>query len=126
MTTLTGVCLLSSQVQRMRAFYRDTLHIQPRDEGEEICSFATPGGAQLSILDIQAMDALAPGTLKQADKSAFSLEFEVADPDAEYANLLALGAEIVRPPTTYPWGRRAVWFHDPDGNIVSFYQPVKS
>ena len=38
---------------------------------------------------------------------------------------LAVGALIVKPPTTYPWGRRAVWFLDPDGNIVNFYKVVK-
>ena len=31
---------------------------------------------------------------------------------------------IVKPPTTQPWGRRSVWFRDPDGNIVNFYADV--
>jgi catechol 2,3-dioxygenase-like lactoylglutathione lyase family enzyme len=35
--------------------------------------------------------------------------------------LLTEGVEIVKPPTTQPWGRRSVWFRDPDGNVVSFY-----
>jgi catechol 2,3-dioxygenase-like lactoylglutathione lyase family enzyme len=51
----------------------------------------------------------------------FTPAFEVKDVDAEYERLKVLKAEFVKLPTTYPWGNRAVWFRDPDGNIVDFY-----
>ncbi|MGW0828878.1 VOC family protein [Streptomyces prunicolor] len=35
-----------------------------------------------------------------------------------------LSVEILKPPTTQPWGRRSVWLRDPDGNIVNLYQEV--
>ena len=36
-----------------------------------------------------------------------------------------MNAEIVKPPTTLPWGRRSVWFRDPDRNIVNSYANVE-
>jgi predicted ester cyclase len=32
-----------------------------------------------------------------------------------------MGVPVVKPPETYPWGRRSAWFRDPDGNIINFY-----
>ena len=52
------------------------------------------------------------------------IEFEVEDVDQEFERLQAMNVEIVKPPTTQPWGRRSVWFRDPDGNIVNFYASV--
>jgi catechol 2,3-dioxygenase-like lactoylglutathione lyase family enzyme len=31
---------------------------------------------------------------------------------------------FVKRPTTQPWGRRSIWFRDPDGNVVNFNAPV--
>jgi uncharacterized glyoxalase superfamily protein PhnB len=47
------------------------------------------------------------------------LDFIVEDVDAEYERIDALGVEWVLPPTTQPWGRRAMLFRDPDGHLVN-------
>jgi hypothetical protein len=31
----------------------------------------------------------------------------------------------VKPPTTQSWGRRSIWFRDPDGNNVNFFAPAQ-
>jgi predicted enzyme related to lactoylglutathione lyase len=49
------------------------------------------------------------------------LDFLVADVDAEYPRIAALGAGWVLPPTTQPWGSRSMVFHDPQGNLVSVF-----
>jgi catechol 2,3-dioxygenase-like lactoylglutathione lyase family enzyme len=54
----------------------------------------------------------------------FTLGLQVDDVDAEHARLVALGVPIVKPPETYPWGARSVWFRDPDGNLVDVYARV--
>ncbi len=41
------------------------------------------------------------------------------DVDAEYERLAGLGIEVVKPPTTQPWGVRSAWFRDPDGNLLN-------
>jgi catechol 2,3-dioxygenase-like lactoylglutathione lyase family enzyme len=49
------------------------------------------------------------------------LDFLVADVDAEYARIAALGAGLILPPTTQPWGSRSMIFHDPEGNLVNVF-----
>lgn len=125
MKTLTGACIFTHDVPRLRAFYRDLLGIDPSDEGPEMCAFIAPG-AVLSILSAEQMERLAAGSTGGRCGGGFSLEFSVDDPDAEFARLPGLCARVLKPPTTYPWGRRAVWFLDPDGNMVSFYCTASS
>ena len=49
------------------------------------------------------------------------LDFLVADVDAEYPRIAALGACLVLPPTTQPWGSRSMIFTDPEGHLVSVF-----
>lgn len=46
------------------------------------------------------------------------LAFTVDDIDKEYLRVPSIGAEIVEPPTSRPWGTTNMSFKDPDGNIV--------
>jgi len=54
------------------------------------------------------------------------LDFEVGDVDAEYERISALGAVVVTPPTTQPWGSRSMIFRDPGGNLVNVFSRAKS
>ena len=49
------------------------------------------------------------------------LDFLVADTDAEYPRIAALGVDWVMPPTTQPWGSRSMVFRDPDGTLVNVF-----
>ena len=49
------------------------------------------------------------------------LDFLVGDVDAEYPRITALGAGLVLPPTTQPWGSRSMVFTDPEGNLVNVF-----
>lgn len=39
------------------------------------------------------------------------------DLDTTYTNLRDRGVEFVQPPEQMPWGAKATWFNDPDGNL---------
>ena|SRR5215472_5691227 len=54
------------------------------------------------------------------------LDFEVSDVDGEYERITGLGAEVVTPPTTQPWGSRSMIFRDPGGNLVNVFSRAKS
>ncbi len=82
-------------------------------------------GAGLYIFSEAQMDLMAPGLMQGAGHGSFTIEFQVDNVDIEYERLLKMSVSVVKQPTTYPWGRRAVWFRDPDGNIVNFYMVVK-
>ncbi|MDX6767390.1 MAG: VOC family protein [Candidatus Methylacidiphilales bacterium] len=44
-----------------------------------------------------------------------SLNLYVEDCDSFHARAVAAGAEVLRPPTTYPWGERSSMVRDPFG-----------
>jgi len=79
----------------------------------------------LSIFSSERTEKMASGCLKGAGYGSYTIEFEVEDVDQEFERLKAMNVEIVKPPTTQSWGRRSVWFRDPDGNIINFYANVK-
>jgi predicted enzyme related to lactoylglutathione lyase len=49
------------------------------------------------------------------------LDFRVADVDAEFARIDALGVDWVLKPTTQPWGNRSMVLRDPERNLVNVY-----
>jgi predicted enzyme related to lactoylglutathione lyase len=56
--------------------------------------------------------------------SSTTIEFHVADVDADYARLRDVVTDWVREPATMPWGNRSMLFRDPHGNLINFFQPV--
>ena len=122
MKQLNSICLISQDVRSMRDFYLKVL--QTTAEGDDTFAAIKTEGAGLSIYWQQGMEQMAPGCMAGAAPGSFTLEFEVDDVDAEYARLVALDVDIVKPPTTQPWSWRSVWFRDPDGNIVNFCADV--
>ena len=45
--------------------------------------------------------------------------------DRAYADIVAAGAEGIMEPTTEPWGQRACYIADPEGNLVEIGSFVK-
>ena len=118
-----GICIISPDVRRLAEFYIQVLgaegdgqqHIRrPRHRG----SLRSPSSPR------KAWRAWHPGACRGAGRGGYTIEFEVAGVDRQYQRLQAMQVSIVKPPTTQPWGRRSVWFRDPDGNIVNFYANV--
>ena len=56
-----------------------------------------------------------------ARSSQSILDFLVADVDAEHERIAAMGVTWLMPPTTQPWGTRAMIFTDPDGNLINAF-----
>jgi uncharacterized glyoxalase superfamily protein PhnB len=120
---LTGLCLITHDVLGLSIFYRDLLQVEM--QGDQVHTELFTQGAGLYIFLETQMEQMAPGSLQGAGHGSFTIEFQVEDVDLEYERILKMGVPIVKPPTTYPWGRRAAWFRDPDGNIVNFYTVIK-
>ena len=59
----------------------------------------------------------------QADAAAAEviLDLEVADVDAEYCRIDALGVTWVMGPTTQPWGNRSMILRDPAGVLINVF-----
>jgi catechol 2,3-dioxygenase-like lactoylglutathione lyase family enzyme len=122
---LTGVCIVTADVARLRAFYGAALDLRP--EGDDTFTSFPADGGTLSLFAASAMERMAPGATRGAGVSGYTLEFEVVtaeEVDRRHERARALGAPVVKPPSTQAWGRRSVWFRDPDGNIVNVYAVV--
>jgi catechol 2,3-dioxygenase-like lactoylglutathione lyase family enzyme len=123
---LIYACVLTRDIERLNAFYRDVLQLEPRSR-DAYREFQTqPGIFSLWSLDefeqitgTAAHDALASGSVM--------LEFEVEDVDREYERLRKMDEpriEFVLQPTTLAWGNRSIYFRDADGNLVNFFTRV--
>ena len=116
-----GICLTSDHVKELRAFYMEVLQSHPSGDDHWWVDFGELPGGSFTIYSAQGMEEMAPGCLVHSGTGRYTIEIQVDDVDAQYERLKALGIPIVKPPTTQTWGRRSVWFRDPDGNIVNFY-----
>jgi predicted enzyme related to lactoylglutathione lyase/predicted SnoaL-like aldol condensation-catalyzing enzyme len=122
MKNFTGICLITPDMKGLCNFYCEVL--QGELIGDEVSAMVTTQGAALYFFHEAGMDGFAPGCMQGAGRGASTLEFEVEDVDYEFERLVKLGVPVVKPPETYPWGRRSAWFRDPDGNIINFHMPV--
>jgi len=117
-----GICLISRNVGTLVRFYRELLQVEFQQDGDNY-AFST-SGADFTIFSHQGMEAMAPGCMEGSGCGSFTIDFLVSDVDAEFERLTTMGIPIVKPPISYPWGRRSTWFRDPDGNLVNFFSAI--
>lgn len=119
--TFAGVCLITTDVIQLRRFYCQIL--QAEAEGDEVHSLLHLDTFSFAIYN-PALHSERTIPVHDAGGGSVVLEFQVDDVDVEHERLVGLGVEMIQPPTTHPWGNRAMQFYDPDGNIVTFYTIV--
>lgn len=122
MKRLNGVCLITQDAHKLKDFYYTILQIEP--DGSDVFEPIRIAGMELAFFTSEGMERMAPGSATRAGWGNCALEFEVEDVDLEFERLSQMGVPVVKPPETYPWGRRSAWFRDPDGNIVNFYSII--
>lgn len=105
------VCLLTTDVPRLAAFYRKLLGVLPGEDEDN-------WGHQFVLTRETCLTVMRDDHPRMGQSAA--LAFTVEDMDAAYQRVLAIGAQIVEPPQTRPWGAVNMSFQDPDGNIVYF------
>ncbi|MFZ0632476.1 MAG: VOC family protein [Acidobacteriaceae bacterium] len=116
---LINTCLITSDVDRLVAFYEPVLQLKAERTGTTYAEFHTGAGV-LAIFSAQAQERYIPGSAVGAGNRSVVLEFRVNNVDQQYRRLQGLVKTWVKPPTTQPWGTRSIYFRDPDGNLVDF------
>jgi uncharacterized glyoxalase superfamily protein PhnB len=109
-------------VRSLLDFYQRVLEVIPEGDDDYV-AFSGPG-INFSIFSVDGLDRMVPGLMNNSGAGNCFLEFEVEDVDQEFEHLNELNVEVIKPPTTQPWGLRSVWFRDPDGNKINFFAQV--
>ena len=103
------VCLLTNDVPRLAAFYRQLLGVE-ESSSDETHQFVLAGKTALTVYN--------DGTKKNNQNQNICLAFTVDDMDKAYEKALSLGARIIKPPAKRPWGAINMSFYDPDNHMV--------
>lgn len=147
-TSIAHIGLTVSNLNRSISFYRDVLGLTPLGEmqmdGPESSRLFEREGCTARVAYLQTENPQAPlvELIQFTDQSAVQgrpdlfttsiseLCFTVEDIDQEYQRLKALGVNFLSAPQTFDSRRyglgksRAVYFRDPDGNILELIQPL--
>ena len=103
------VCLLTGNVPRLAAFYRELLDI-PRDTDDPVHQTLFAEETMLTVYN--------DGVRRDKGGRNISLAFTVEDMEKAHEKVLRMGAAIIEPPVSRPWGAVNMSFYDPDGNVI--------
>ena len=102
--------LAVNDLERARRFYEGTVGLEVEIQVAETVRYRCGGGTGLAIFE---------RPMTPIDRTVAA--FEVADIEAEVAELRNKGVEV-EGVTTLPTGVRRAFFKDPDGNIIGMRQ----
>jgi len=117
--------VITDDIKRLVRFYEDVTGVSPTWYTEDFAELVTPSST-LAIGSRRTMDLFGAGAARPADNHSAIIEFRVGDVDEEYRKLARIIGDIVKGPTTQPWGNRSLLFRDPDGNLINFFTPISA
>lgn len=119
------ITVLADDMPAMLSFYRDVLQFPVKNEQVDYAEFEHPGVRFAVCARSELTRATGHHSFAERRRGqAFELAFPVASPDevdTTYASLTARGATPITPPADMPWGQRAAFIADPDGNIHEIF-----
>ena len=117
--SVAGVIIWTDQLERMAAFYRDTLALPVHSKRPHFVAFEL-GGVRLSV----GIHSEVHGPALEPVRVTVNLG--VDDIQAAWHELTARGVEFVRPPEREHWGGWVASFRDPDGNLLQLLQQPRA
>ena len=121
---LALVTIVTTNLEQMRTFYQAVLQIEPQIYRGNYIEFTLEAGT-LALWRQSECAEYGLGVVRGAANDRVLIELEVADVDGEYARLKGLQVEWVQELTTQPWGHRAFYVRDPDGNVLNVHTAVE-
>jgi catechol 2,3-dioxygenase-like lactoylglutathione lyase family enzyme len=109
--------IIVSDQDRALDFFTRTLGWEKRDD-QTVCE----GMRWLTVAPVGGQTELALGLREwypgenPPTPGPTGISFSVSDIEATYDTLTAKGVRFKQPVTTMPWGMKATWFYDLDGN----------
>lgn len=119
------ITIVTSNLDEMKAFYRDVLGFKCIEELDEYVEFRSPGVRfALTTDNVMYSATKHPSYLDGKRGQRLELAFPLPDADGVglvFDELVKLGAVPVAAPEMMPWERMTAFFADPDGNIHELY-----
>ena len=113
--------LVCADIKAMVTFYEMVTGTTAEWLAPVFAEIVTPS-ATLALGSAETVALFKEGSAEPAANRTSIVEFMVEDVDADFERLKA-NVEIVHEPKLMPWGNRAAQFRDPEGTIVSLFQP---
>ena len=114
--------LTVADIKTMVAFYEMVTGVRADWLAPVFAEIVTPS-ATLALNAAETVAVFKEGIAEPAANRSATLEFRVADVDAEFARLKDK-VEVAFEPKTMPWGNRCAQFRDPEGTLVALFAPV--
>lgn len=121
-TNLDHAVILCARMRDSRIFYSEIMGFAIVEDRENWVSFKV--GATLITLRPRGVWSVCDDGPMVPGSAAIQLAFRVALEVVDHCHeaLLAKGVTILRPPTDLPkWRHRALFFRDPEENIIEIY-----
>jgi catechol 2,3-dioxygenase-like lactoylglutathione lyase family enzyme/GNAT superfamily N-acetyltransferase len=113
----------TDQLEPMKRFYREVLGLFVKQDHGAFVEFELRS-LRFALCERSVMAGISPAFGQAAAGQRFELAFpcdSAAELDTAWSRLLAWGAVGVAAPADLPWGQRAAFFADPDGNIHELF-----
>ena len=122
------VALTAREFERMEAFYRQGLGLEPSqswpsDQGRALV--LDMGRAVFELFDEKQADTVDRTEVGKRVSGQVRFALQVPELDAALKRLLAHGARLMHEPVTTPWGDRNVRVEDPEGMQVTLFETAK-
>ncbi len=126
--TLTHVSLFVQDMQSMLNFYREMLGLQVLNETNGYTELKAGEDVKLSFFDYKKMEQTIPLVQPgEVNSHRCVIEFRVSEVDALSNKLRREGVQLITDPTNYSdWGIRSFFIEDPEGNLISLYEPLET
>jgi uncharacterized glyoxalase superfamily protein PhnB len=121
---LALVTIVTANLESMRTFYQQVLQVEPQIYRNNYVEFPLEAGT-LALWRQSEWEAFGITPMRGAVNQSVLIEFEVEDVDREYTRLKALPMAWAQELTTQPWGHRAFYVRDPDGNVLNVHTVVE-
>jgi catechol 2,3-dioxygenase-like lactoylglutathione lyase family enzyme len=117
---LALVTIVTANLEQMRTFYQAVLQIAPQTYRGNYVEFTLESGT-LALWRQSEYETFGIAPMRGAANHSVLIEMAVENVDGEYARLKGLPIEWVQELMTQPWGHRAFYVRDPDGNVLNFH-----
>jgi predicted enzyme related to lactoylglutathione lyase len=118
-----SIRIITDDIKRLVRFYEEVTGLTATWSTEDFAEVPT-SSCTLAIGSTRTVALFGAGAARSADNHTAIIEFLVEDVDKEYERLGKVIIELVKAPTTMPWGNRSLLFRDPDGNLINVFTPV--